>query len=487
MKWKGLIIIILIMSLYNPVESQAKDAVMIHTGHTTFDIEIILYSLAEQLRAARYTVDFGKTLDLTGYDILVIAIPTVRFAGFEQDAIQTFVRNGGGLLLLGESGVLSIQHVENFNELAGYYNIEFQRDMVVDSENNLVLDQSYPEIPLIENFKDHVVTRNIHRIFFAFGCSLRISGNTTTLAWGGPDTYGDRILGAYDFRGGTYEPSIEKRGQDLTLMAYAESGQGKVLALGDTSLFRGQYSMGGLWPQEPIEYYDHKRLALNIFYWLSLDVAAERSIQSVNTSLDRARTLINTGEYQRAYDVLARANPLAIELEDPYLQRQIASLTETANKGMTADDLLEQGKQKIDTSCEEAYADIEQAMEIYTELGNEEKVQECIELLSQCEDQEVLLRADNLVMEANDLVGENKYSQAIETLEEAKRLYEQVENQEGVQTVDERIEQVQELQRGEQQEKTQIMERNRLILVVVVLLISALVTSIYVWRRYFYY
>jgi tetratricopeptide (TPR) repeat protein len=489
MKYKGLIIILIIMSLYpvlSPVESQnTKGTIIIHTGHTTYDIQNILGPLANQLIAAGYTIQFGKTLELTGYDILVIAIPTVPFAGFELDAIHTFVRNGGGLLLLGESGILSTKNVADFNELAGYYNIEFQRDMVVDPENNLVLDQSYAEIPLIENFADHLVTRDIKRIFFAFGCSLRISGNATALAWGGPDTYGDRILGAYDFRGGTYEASIEKIGKDLTLMACTESGQGKVLAIGDTSLFRGTYSLGGLWPQEPLEYYDHKRLALNIFYWLSLDIDTERSIQSVNTAIERARNFIDNGEYQKAYDLLARVKPLALELEDSYLQRQIASVTEIANKGMKADSLLAQGKQKIDTSCEEAYSDIEDAMEIYTEIGNEEKIQECIALLVECEDQEVLLRADTLVMEANDLTKRKEYVKAVETLEEARKIYEQGENQEKVQEVDAYIEEIGELQKKEQQE-TQIIERNRVILVVVVILVSVLVTGIYMWRRYFY-
>lgn len=474
------LVIPLVMSM--PVQTQEIEGkILIDVGHSSQDVQRILNDLVRELEINYYQVEFTKTiLYLDPYDVLVIAAPTQPFTAEELDSIHQFVENGGGLLLLGESGVLSSKNVEDFNVLSGYYGIEFQRDVVVDPENNMTLDKPYPEIPIIENFAIHPVTRNVNRIFFVSGCSMRLSKRASPLAWGGDNTYGDRLSEIYGFGGGTYDPSIEKKGEELIVIAYAESGKGRILALGDTSLFRGRSATGEPWSSDPLEYLDHKRLALNIFSWLSL----KSKVSLALSLIDQAEDLIDQGRYQEAIDVLEEVRSLSPRMGGYTILGQVALLMIKANQGLEADRLLEEGRKNLeDLNCEEASKNLEKAFTIYEGLGNAKKIEECVALLTECGDKQALLqKGDLLFEEGKTLFEQGEYAEAAEKVEEAKIIYEGLGNTEKVEECNALTKKIQREQQGEEQ-TDDTSQRNRLILAVILVITSIVIVVLYFWRR----
>jgi tetratricopeptide (TPR) repeat protein len=462
-----IILLALLFSLAIPIESQDLEGrIFIDTGHSSQDIEKIFSKLTKVLEANNYYVHFGKSFPhLELYDVLVIAIPTNPFTVDEINSIHSFVKNGGGLLLLGESGPLTVENVKDFNLLAMHYNIEFQRDVVIDTQNNITLDKPYPEIPIIVNFAEHPITKNVKKIFFSSGCSLRLSGKARSLAWGSNETYGDRLSEAFGYRGGSYDPALEKKGEELIFMAYTESGKGKVVALGDTSLFRGRASASLFWPDDPLNYFDHKKLALNIFHWLSFKIREKKTLELINESIIEARYLIVQGRYEEASDLLNLAKSMSVEIGDSTSMREIVLLTLEANKGAQADKLLEEGKTYAENlKCEEALKSLEQALSLYESVGNEKKIEECLKLLSECGNKSVTLqKADLLISEGKRLFRQKKYSEAVDTVKEAKTLYESVGRDEKVKECSVLIEEIQDYEQKERQ-NIENMKRNRMIL-----------------------
>jgi len=485
-KLYSLIILALFISLTCPLQAQGtRGRILIDVSHSSQDVEKILSRLVRTLEISNYYVTFGETIRYADqYDVLVVAIPTQPFTTEEMDSIRQFVNNGGGLLLMGEGGVLTSENVKDFNALAQYYGIEFQRDVVVDPKNNVTLDQAYPEIPIIEHFADHPVTRNVQKIFFSSGCSLRLSGEAQPLAWGGEETYGDRFFESYGYRGGSYDPGLEKKGEELILMACAESGKGRVVAIGDTSLFRGRGTAARFWPDDPLEYYDHKRLALNIFDWLSLKIKVKKTSELVNEMISEARHLIEQGKYQEALDMLTSAKAMSLEVGDPAMTRQITALTFEADKGLEADKLLEEGKNYLKgMNCEDALQSFESALSIYENIGSAEKVQECLTLLSQCGDSASLLqKADLLFSEGKNLSRQGLFSEAIESVKEAQNIYESLGLNEKVEECNSWIEEARSDEQRKKQE-AEAIKRNRVILAGIVVVTAVVIIVLFAWRR----
>lgn len=470
--------VILILPV-QPQEIEGK--ILVDVGHSSQDVQRILNDLARYLETNDYGVEFTKTiLHLDPYDVLVIAVPTQPFTGEEVMIIQRFVDGGGGLLLLAESGIMSSEDVEDYNMLAGIYGIEFQRDVVIDPVNNLTLDKPYSEIPIIENFASHPVTQNVQKIFLVSGCSLRLKRTARALAWGGEETYGDRLSEIYGYGGGSYEPGLEMRGEELVVMAYSESRNGRVVALGDTSLFRGKSAAGAPWPQDPLEYLDHKRLALNIFSWLS----QKSDIGRTEELIEQAEDLISQGKYEEAKEILEAVKITSPRTGGYSVMRKVAELMIDANQGIEADRFLEEGKVYLEElNCEEASKSLEKAFTIYEGIGNTQRIEECVALLTECGDKAALLqKADLLFAEGEELLLQEKYAEAVEKIEEAKVVYEGLGNSGKVEECDVLIEKILNLQQGEVKEE-EALQRNRLVLAVIMVATIIVIVVLYWWRR----
>jgi hypothetical protein len=480
MKIYHVLIFFLLMNCIPAGAQQIEGTILIDVGHSSQDIRSILGDLATLLELNYYNVEFSRTIGyLDPYDVLVIAAPTIAYSPEEQEAIHKFIIDGGGLLLMGESGVLSSRNIEDFNEVAGYYGIEYQRDVIIDPEDNLVLDKPYTEIPIITNFADHYVTRNISTIFFISGCSLRLSKKARPLAWGNEETYGDILSEIYGFGGGTYEPSLEKKGEELILMAYTESGRGRILAIGDTSLFRGQRAAGSLWEKNPLDYFDHKRLALTIFDWLSVKTKSSR----ISELLEEGRALVEQGKYEEAHTVLEEVREVSTKMRDILIMRQAFELLSKAENGLKADELLAEGKKNLEEfNCDEASSYFNEALILYEGVGNTEKVNECMALLAECGDTTALIyNASILLEEGKQLMEEERYAEARQSITEARSIYEQFENEQKIAECDALLEEIQHFQGEEEFEET--AQRNRNILAGLLLIAAVIIIILIIWRR----
>ncbi|MBU7031014.1 MAG: hypothetical protein HXS53_00660 [Theionarchaea archaeon] len=299
------------------------------------------------------------------------------------------------------------------------------------------------------------------------------------LAWGNEGTYGDILSEIYGFGGGTYEPLKEKKGEDLVLMAYTESGKGRIIAIGDTSLFRGRTAAGSLWEKDPLEYFDHKRLAYNIFDWLSV----KTKMGKMSELLDEGRVLLENGNYSEAQKVLEEVKQISQRTRDSLTMRQAFELLIKAENGLKADNLLEEGKNTLEVlNCDEASIYFIDALTIYEGLGNTEKVNECVTLLSECGDKSAYLyNASVLVEDGRQLIDEGKYREATQKITEARSIYEEFQLGERVTECDGLLEKIKRLQGEEKTEET--AQRNRKILAGLLLITMVMIIILILWRR----
>jgi len=201
-------------------------------------------------------VEFPITEDkLEKFDIFVIPCPDQsKFSPAEVDAIVDFVARGGSLLVMshagGDPGLRT-----NLNTITEKFGVSFQNNQVVDERQNFV----HSNMPKITRFADHPITQGINELCYPAGCGLKvIGGNAIGVA----------------FASKTAEPP------EATIIAAAEFGRGKVVALGSYEIFRDR-TAGGLNTAQ------NALLALNIFNWLK----EKRKI-----SVQRAEALMETRE-----------------------------------------------------------------------------------------------------------------------------------------------------------------------------------------------
>jgi hypothetical protein len=110
---------------------------------------------------------------LSGYDIVAITNTATGyqadariFASGEIDAIENFVRNGHGLFLAAENGVLYGN--DNFDPIASKFGVVFDNNFVEDP-TDYYLNTYWP---IIHTFAVHPVTSGVSSFYHIYGCSL---------------------------------------------------------------------------------------------------------------------------------------------------------------------------------------------------------------------------------------------------------------------------------------------------------------------------
>ena len=196
---------------------------------------------------------------LSRYTTLVLPTPSREFKEYEKEAIRGFVESGGGLIILGEEGSImeSEDILDPINSISSMFGIEFNSDYVNDPE----LENQVPDTELtwknpkgfviIRTFERHPVTWNIFDLGYIIGCSLDVSHPAVELGFGNPTTVAD-----------------SKKGEEVVVLAAAEYGMGKVVAIGDKDFLVGGSRRFGA-HDGFLPYGDNERLGLNIFEWVS--------------------------------------------------------------------------------------------------------------------------------------------------------------------------------------------------------------------------
>ncbi|MGY5853745.1 MAG: hypothetical protein RTU92_09285 [Candidatus Thorarchaeota archaeon] len=167
---------------------------------------------------------------LSDFDILCIFFPQEEFSVGEVAAVHDFVSSGGNLLLVGVGQDLCWEYTVQFlNSLSEPYNIIFNEDKwlgkCLESEGDLVDHQINYDVASIHSSCDQLR-----------GCTLEVTSPVSVVA--------------------TFEES--------PVVAYCESGNGKVVASGTLAPFI-QYRHDNNWR---VEWDDHYQFSLNIIDWL---------------------------------------------------------------------------------------------------------------------------------------------------------------------------------------------------------------------------
>ncbi|UCH89838.1 MAG: hypothetical protein JSV49_04125 [Thermoplasmata archaeon] len=226
-----------------------------------------------RLRGLRTVVDHLKGMKL-GLQILedlsVDALAQTRmlwilwpdrwFMPPEIEAVKKRLEGGMSLLVTSEwSGIEN--NAEILNSLVSDMGIKFNKDRIIDpinaytkeelqgkSEKGAVSDKVV-EFIKIKDFSNHPVVKGIVELAYYSGCSVTAAPNYTLAK--------SKFVSFSDVDGDKKWSEGEQIGS-ATTAAYAEYGNGRVIALGDTSLFTDKY----------IKFGDNKKFFVNVFNWL---------------------------------------------------------------------------------------------------------------------------------------------------------------------------------------------------------------------------
>jgi len=191
----------------------------------------LLYDYAARFFAMSRLTD-SEAIDaesLADCDVLVVKTPTERFAPQELDAIERFVRRGGGLLLIGDHTNV-FNSTAYLNDLARRFGFALRDDLLFYVGNPYEQPHRPARVP-------HPAVQHVQKMDYAVSCSVdpgRSDGRAALVAtglWSLPAQYEHE----------NYHPPAEYRstmrtGPFVQLWA-APAERGRVLAFTDSTIF----------------------------------------------------------------------------------------------------------------------------------------------------------------------------------------------------------------------------------------------------------
>ena len=204
-------------------------------------------------------IEAGITYEkLSDYNVFIIGVP---FAGSyisveEIDSLTQYVKDGGSLLIINDKGG-EFENKNNLNELTKIFGIKFNPDQLFDNDH-FSKDISRP---IIKDFKKHFITRDLTQIIHSNGCTIQIDKSVeaedidvSAIAFSSEDSAWHKIFNGEEW----LDEPVEK----APVIAISHYGMGKVVAIGNLSLFSGFHALYG------IQAADNFRLISNVIAWL---------------------------------------------------------------------------------------------------------------------------------------------------------------------------------------------------------------------------
>lgn len=195
---------------------------------------------------------------LNKYNIFIIGVPTTDSNLYpeEIEVLVKYVNDGGSLLLLNDKGG-DYDNKNNLSELSKHFGITFNSDRLFD-DKNFSKKSSHP---IIKDFKKHFITKEITEIIHSSGCTLNIDKSienekieVKAIAFSSEESSRHKYFDGNDW--------VEEPVQKVPVIGITHFGLGKVLALGNLSLFSSlQQSYG-------INAADNFKLVSNMISWL---------------------------------------------------------------------------------------------------------------------------------------------------------------------------------------------------------------------------
>ncbi|KYK35273.1 MAG: hypothetical protein AYK18_13205 [Theionarchaea archaeon DG-70] len=265
-----LVILLILLNADNEC-SQQGTSVLFDEYHANWNPSTQIYQIIYDLESREYIIDFSDDRInpslLSQYNIFVLMEPSKDFSDYEKESIRSFVENGGGLIILGDCDrVMSSEGIlAPINDISSMFGIEFNNDRVIDSEKQISGTETTSWNPegfvIVSNLIHHPVTRGVNDIGYCWGCSLELQPPAVGLAFGNPTSIAGTGILLQDLTG------KEKKGEDIVVLAAAEYGMGKVLAIGDTDFLVAGHDRFG--DHDGFLSFRHNRqLGLNMFDWV---------------------------------------------------------------------------------------------------------------------------------------------------------------------------------------------------------------------------
>lgn len=204
-------------------------------------------------------IEAGITYEkLSDYNVFIIGVPVANYYidSEEIEYLTKYVKDGGSLLIVNDKGG-DIENKNNLSELTQVFGIKFNPDQLFDNDN-YSKDISRP---VIKDFRRHFITRDITQIIHSNGCTLKIDKSVetedidvTTIAFSSEETAWHKIFDGADW--------IDEPVERAPIIAISHYGMGKVVAIGNLSLFSGFHALYG------IQAADNFKLISSIISWL---------------------------------------------------------------------------------------------------------------------------------------------------------------------------------------------------------------------------
>ncbi len=211
-------------------------------------------------------------MDLTQYDVIVLGSNNAGYTMDQIDAIESYVRTGGGLLVISDANFgLSWQDASNSDQqFLDRFGLIINQDhgtYQVRRNNGDYLVPSHPILDNVNSFKGEGVTP------ITLAETLPPGIATQVIARVPPNQ--DFRLNPGNAQGGLVDPTLN----DGTLVI-ATAGNGRVACHFDRNTFFNQNGAG-----TDINEFDNEQYARNLFNWLAEDAAMDPRPRNVMTTI----------------------------------------------------------------------------------------------------------------------------------------------------------------------------------------------------------
>lgn len=265
-----LLLAIFIIITVSPVSAAATPSVLFDEtrlakttegGYETQISETAWYGgsyFAEALRRSGFSVATLSTKPiiyekLQRYDVLIILSSGDYYSDSEIDAIERFVKNGGGLFLAVE---LSGDDYFGTNAIAKKFGVSFAKGgWISDATYHYGTGEKYRDTPKISDIKSHKITKGVSSFYLARGTYIKYIGTTNVLAYSDNDAWFDKFRDDW----GNNEKESDEISGPFPVLSEMGYGNGGIVFIGDSGLFINDW----------IDKLDNEKLGINIVKWLA--------------------------------------------------------------------------------------------------------------------------------------------------------------------------------------------------------------------------
>ena len=168
---------------------------------------------------------------LKGVNVLIVMAPARNYTDNEINTINNFVKNGGGLFLLGDNwGNEDGGSDYAFNKLAKSFGVSYANNsLVLDSSDYFILTENLK----ITNISSSPITTNVSEFYYIMGTYISTPGSSNISAYSGVNSWAD--IGNVSSEGFTTSNKIKDPNEfsgPFPIFSSMNYGNGKVVFMG---------------------------------------------------------------------------------------------------------------------------------------------------------------------------------------------------------------------------------------------------------------